>query len=63
MSDNKVQIGPGFCGSLTIALIVLKLIEKITWSWFVVFAPIWFPLGIGLLVIIILLIVAFFKSL
>lgn len=30
----------GFCGALTIVLIVLKLIGVITWSWFFVLLPV-----------------------
>lgn len=33
--------GIGFCGLLTIAFIVLKLIGKISWSWIWVLSPLW----------------------
>ena len=41
--DNKKQSngGVGFFGLLTLALIVLKLIGKIAWSWFWVLSPLW----------------------
>ena len=38
--------GIGFCGLLTIVFITLKLLGKITWSWWWVLAPIWIPLVI-----------------
>lgn len=47
--------GIGFTGLLTIVFIVLKLIGKITWSWWWVLSPIWISIG---LYFVILLIVA-----
>lgn len=44
MNDNKTKTsggGVGFCGLLTIAFIVLKLLGKITWSWVWVLSPLW----------------------
>ena len=42
MATNKIEIhgGMGFFGLLTIAFIVLKLCNVITWSWFWVLSPI-----------------------
>lgn len=51
--------GVGFCGLLTIAFIVLKLIGKISWSWIWVLAPMWIPTALWILVIIIVFVVAF----
>lgn len=48
MSDKtkiSVQIG-SFPTLLTIAFIVLKLCNVITWSWWWVLAPIWIPVAI-----------------
>lgn len=39
----KININFGFFWLLTIAFIVLKLIEKISWSWLWVLSPIWIP--------------------
>jgi len=47
----------GFIGLLTIAFIVLKLLGKITWTWWWVLSPLWIcciPLIIILLVFLIL---------
>ena len=38
--------GIGFLGLLTIVFITLKLLGKITWSWWWVLAPSWVPCGI-----------------
>ena len=49
--------GGGFCGLLTIAFIVLKLLGVISWSWLWVLAPLWIPLLISLGIVIVALIV------
>jgi len=36
--------GIGFVGLLTIAFIVLKLLNKIDWSWWWVLSPLWIVL-------------------
>ena len=40
-NNSTTSAGIGFCGLLTIAFIVLKLLNGITWSWLWVLAPIW----------------------
>ena len=45
--------GIGFLGVLTIVFIVLKLLGKITWSWWWVLAPIWIDAIIVILFFII----------
>ena len=62
MSDKvkvSVQLG-SFPTLLTIAFIILKLCNVITWSWWWVLAPLWIPttiVALGLLFIFILYIV------
>lgn len=54
-SKNKTQSGGiGFFSALTIAFIVLKLIGKIEWSWWLVLAPIWIPTAIVVAIAIII---------
>lgn len=59
MSDKvkvSVQLG-SFPTLLTIAFIILKLCNVITWSWWWVLAPLWIPttiVALGLLFIFIL---------
>jgi len=50
--------GIGFCGLLTIAFIVLKLIDKIDWSWWWVLAPLWLPAGFLLGISLVCLVIA-----
>ncbi len=45
--------GIGFCGLLTIALIVLKLTHYIDWSWWWVWSPMWIGLAVLLTVVIV----------
>lgn len=60
MSDttNRIQVGPGFCGTLTIVFLVLKLCGVIAWSWWWVFAPLWIPLCVGLAIVAVVLCLA-----
>ena len=61
--ENKTTVngGIGFVGRLTIAFIVLKLINVITWSWLWVLSPIWITMAFYLLIVLVPLI--FFGSL
>lgn len=58
MKDSNVKVssssssGIGFVGLLTIVFIVLKLLGKITWSWWWVLSPLWISAA---LVVVILL--------
>lgn len=45
MSDsNNSGGGLGICSVLTTIFVVLKLTHLINWSWWWVFAPIWIPI-------------------
>jgi hypothetical protein len=58
MSDKakiSVQLG-SFPTLLTIAFIVLKLCNVITWSWWWVLAPLWIPVAVVILGLLFLLI-------
>lgn len=51
-NNNATTGGIGFCGLLTIAFIVLKLLKVISWSWLWVLSPIWIPAIIMILIVI-----------
>jgi hypothetical protein len=54
MADSSSSSGGiGFCGLLTIVFIVLKLTGVIAWSWWWVLSPLWIPLGIVALILVI----------
>ena len=55
-NTNNTGGGVGFCGLLTLIFITLKLLGVINWGWALVLAPIWVPLVIALIIIIVLLI-------
>jgi hypothetical protein len=57
MSDKSSSSsgGIGFCGLLTIVFITLKLLGKITWSWWWVLSPLW----IGFVAFVFILVVIF----
>lgn len=57
ITTNK---GMGFCGTLTIVFIILKLTHVIDWSWWWVLAPLWIPVAVVLGIIAIVAIVALF---
>ena len=50
--SNSSNGGIGFFGALTIVFIILKLLDKIDWSWWWVLAPIWIPSAVGLFILI-----------
>ena len=58
MNKETNNGGIDFLGILTIVFIILKLCKVIAWSWLWVLAPLWIPLSIGLIILIIALIFA-----
>jgi len=54
MSNKKQAVsgGTGFCGLLTIAFIVLKLLGVIGWSWWWVLGPLWIPATAGIVIML-----------
>ena len=58
MSEQSTSGGVGFCSLLTIAFIVLKLCNVISWSWLWVLAPMWIPATVAIAIILIILVVA-----
>jgi len=56
-SSSSTSSGIGFFGLLAIVLITLKLLGKITWSWWLVLSPIWGSIALfGLIAMVVLLI-------
>ena len=64
MAQETVNVvkGLSFSQLLTIAFIVLKLTNVITWSWWWVLSPLWIPaaiiLGAGVIIFIVSIILA-----
>jgi len=62
MSDNSSRSGGiGFAGLLTIVFIVLKLLGKITWSWWWVLSPLWISFGLVILILFICVFIGLHK--
>lgn len=57
--SSSTSSGIGFTGLLTIAFIVLKLLNVINWSWWWVLSPLWISTGLVLLILLGILIWAF----
>ena len=49
--------GIGFTGLLTIVFVILKLLEKIDWSWWWVLSPLWISFLLVIVFFVILLII------
>lgn len=61
-TNNSQSGGIGFLGLLCIVFIVLKLTNVIAWSWWLVLAPMWIPLAVGLACLIVILILKLFSK-
>lgn len=59
MSKESTTIvrGNGFCGMLFITFLVLKLTNVINWSWWWVTAPLWAPIGLVVIIVVIIALV------
>jgi hypothetical protein len=52
-SSSSSSGGIGFAGLLTIVFITLKLLGKVTWSWWWVLSPLWIGASILLIILVI----------
>lgn len=57
MSKERISISFSGTSLLSVAFIVLKLCNVIDWSWWWVLAPIWMPLALVVILLIIKFIV------
>lgn len=62
VNNTATSSGVGFTGLLTIVFIVLKLTHVINWTWFWVLSPIWMPMILFLVVLLIAVIAAGIKG-
>ena len=53
MNNNKVVVHTPICMILFIVFLVLKLTNVINWSWWWITAPLWIPVSIALVVLLI----------
>lgn len=52
-TSTTSSTGIGFCGALFLVLLTLRLLDVIDWSWWLIFAPIWVPFTISIILIIV----------
>lgn len=55
--SSSSSSGVGFFGLLTVLFIALKLLGYIDWSWWWILAPIWMPIAVLILILIVGLII------
>ena len=53
MNNNKVVVHSPICMILFIVFLVLKLTNVINWSWWWVTAPLWIPVSIAIVLLLI----------
>ena len=58
---NNTSYGINFLELLAIVFIALKLMGYIQWSWWLVLAPLWFPIVPIIILILVLIIIEIFK--
>jgi hypothetical protein len=58
MSNNSSSSGVGVTDLLLVVFVTLKLLGKITWSWWWVLSPIWLAIIFVVVIIIVAVIVA-----
>lgn len=58
MDKTTITLSPGFPTLLTVLFVALKLLKIIAWSWWWVLSPIWIPLGLGVVILLIALAIA-----
>ena len=61
-NSSAASGGIGFTGLLTVAFIVLKLCNVITWSWFWVLSPLIFSVGLVLLILLVIALLVIIKG-
>ena len=59
MEKQVIYQGPGVLSILLVAFIVLKLCGVITWSWLWVLAPLWMPIALILIILLIVGIIVY----
>ena len=60
MNDNKSSAtggGISFASLLTLAFIILKLCNVITWSWWWVLSPIWISISLAVVIFVVAMVV------
>ena len=51
--NNKIVFHTPICWVLFIVFLVLKLTNTIDWSWWWITAPLWIPIGLALVILLV----------
>jgi hypothetical protein len=62
MSSSSSSGGVGFSGLLTVVFIALKLTGNITWPWVWVLSPLWISFLLGVVILSIVFLIAFWTT-
>lgn len=62
MAERETSSGIGLGGVLLVLFITLKLLGKITWSWWWVLSPLWIGFAIGGVLILVTVVLALIVS-
>lgn len=57
--SQKAAGGLGFSGALTLLFIALKLLGKISWSWWWVLSPLWISFAAAVLIVLTAIIILY----
>ena len=60
--EKSTQGGVGLMGLLFVVFLVLKLTKVISWSWWWITAPLWGPVAIGLIIVIVCVAIVGWKA-
>ena len=58
---DKAEGGISFGGLLTVVFIGLKLAKVINWSWWWVLSPIWIPLALAFVIVLVVMVLGLDK--
>lgn len=61
-NEQATSSGLGFGAVLFIVFLILKLTNVIDWSWWWVTAPLWIPIGLAVMILIVIALVIFVKK-
>lgn len=61
-NEQATSSGLGFGAVLFIVFLILKLTNVINWSWWWVTAPLWIPIGLAIMILIVTTLVIIAKE-
>lgn len=62
MGEIRFEIDTNVVILLLVIFVLLKLFKVVTWSWWWIFCPLWLPIVISVVLIVINKLIAFFRN-